>query len=136
MKEIESLFEDVVNSNSVTKFTQLLELLLNKWLYFYVLDSNIKDNDKSIIYIHSVTNENPVNIPIIKSTESNSGVLYTNKKIAIDSVEMKCKIGQMKGKDAFQMFYEIKEIDSIAIQGNCGNIKMSKVELMKLLKNA
>ncbi|MFW2372564.1 MAG: hypothetical protein ACN4GM_05530 [Gammaproteobacteria bacterium] len=135
MKEIESLLEEVINSNSVIKFNQLLQYLFNKWLYFFVIDSNINDNVKNVIYIHLADNENPINIPTIKTNDSNIGVLYTNKQKAIDSVEIPCKIGQLKGIKAFEMFSEIKEIDTIAIQGHCGNIQISKVEIMRLLKN-
>jgi len=136
MREIESLLEEVINSNSVEKFTKLLNYLLDKWLYFYIISNEINESIENVVYIFNIDKENPVNIPTIKTKDSNSGVLYTNKQKAIDSVEMPCKIGQMKGIKAFEMFSEIKEIDTITIQGNCGNIQMNKVELIKLLENA
>ena len=136
MNETESLLEEVINRKSVVKFAQLLNFLQDKWLYFYVIENNFNENNKNPVYIHTSDKDNPVHILTIKTEESNTGVLYTNKQKAIDSVESSCKIGQMKGVNALEMFTEIQDIDSIAIQGNCGNIQMNKAELMKLIKNA
>jgi len=139
MKKIESLLKDVVDTQSEEKLNLLIDSLLIDWLYFYFIEKNgcdTKPSKDNIVAILTVSKEKPINIPTILNSDGNFGVLYTNREKALKSAEFECKIGKMKGVKAFEMFNDIEDINFICIQGDYGNIKITKEEFMRLAKIA
>ncbi len=139
MQLIENLLKEVINDQSEDKLNLLIDSLLIDWLYFYFIEKNGNDTKPSkgnIVSILTVSKEKPIDIPSIRNSDGNFGVLYTNREKVLKSAEFECKIGKMKGVNAFKMFNEIKDINFICIQGNYGNIKISKKEIMRLAKIA
>lgn len=138
MKDLDSIINDIIVNNTDEKITHLVSCASENWLYFYIMEEekHLKSNSENVVEIISVDKENPVNIPIIKNTNESVGVLYTSKEKAINSIELKCKIGKMKGLKALQMFSELNGINIICIQGSKGYVQIKKETVVKLIKNA
>lgn len=130
--EIEKLLKEIVESYDQRKVDTLFESLLDHWLYFFFNEQNSKNTppgEENIEVVLLINKENQIDVPLIKNDNSNNGVLYTNPELAKKSAKFKCKIGKIKGRNAFDMFCKIKGMDGVYIQGKYGNILLTKMDL-------
>ena len=79
--------------------------------------------------------DNPILIPMIENTHGCNGVVYTNPALAIKSAEFNCKIGKLRGRDAFKMFYGLNDLDRVDMHGDCGYLHPSRDDLANLASN-
>ena len=132
--EIEKILGEIINEYDHAKVDILFESLQDHWLYFFFNEpkgKNTRPGDENVVVILQTDKENPIIVPLIKDENGCNGVLYTNGELAKKSAEINCKIGKMKGKNAFNMFYGMKGVDSVFIQGNYGNILPRRSDLAK-----
>ncbi len=129
---IEKLLKEIVDEYDQAKVKNLFDLLLDSWLYFYFNEQPGRDSrvsDGNVISILQVDKEKPIMVPLIKNEHGCNGVLYTNSEFAKTTAESDCKIAKMKCRDVFGMFYRMRGVDSVYIQGNYGNILPSRNDL-------
>lgn len=138
--DIENLFEKVIGSEECLNENILYDALLGKWVYFYFHESNGKDTKPGIGNVDVVifTGENnPINVPMVENEFGRNGVLYTNFDLALRMAEFDCKVGKMRGINAFQMFYDTKEFGGLYIQAEYGHIHLNKAKVAEVMgKNA
>jgi hypothetical protein len=132
--EAEEILDRLLREDDDKEIDYLLTVLKKCWVYFFYNEANVdtppgEGNIEKILFIDK---ENPIIIPMIKNENGCNGVLYTSSDLAKRCAEFSCKIGKMKGQDAFKMFYGIREVDSVAIQGDCGHVTPSRKEFAKL----
>lgn len=129
------MLEEIIIDYDPAKVDKLFESLQDHWLYFFFNEpegKNTRPGEGNVVVILQTDKENPIIVPLIKNEDGCNGVLYTNSELAIKSAEFNCKIGKMKGKKAFNMFYGMKGVDSVFIQGNYGNILPRRSDLGRL----
>ncbi len=134
--KLEKLFEDAVSENDSGKLEAFLEILMDDWVYFSFLETDGKDTPVStddITHIISTSKDNPINILTINNENGNSGVVYTNSELAVNSAELKCKVGKMKGIKAFKMFLSMPSIDAVYVQSNSCHVHIPKTEVIRLV---
>ena len=137
--DIDKVIEEIAEKYDQQKVDKLFSYLLNQWIYFFYLERDGEDAKPcqgNVEVILKVDKENPIDIPYVETDEGNFGVLYTNAKLSKKLAEFKCKIGKMKGKNAFSMFSGIEKLDGVCIQGNTAHIMPTKKQLAKWCKNA
>ena len=133
--DIEELMVEIIDGDKSNKIELLFKTILDHWVYFFFNEtegSDTKPGKGNIDVVLFTSEDNPILIPLIENDQGTNGVVYTNSELAVKSAEFNCKVGKMKGKNAFKMFYEMKNIDSVFIQSNHGYIHPSRQELAKL----
>ena len=133
--DIEELMVEIIDGDKNNKTELLFKTILERWVYFFFNETNDSDTKpgKGNVDVVLFTNEeNPILVPLIENDQGTNGVVYTNSKLAVKSAEFNCKVGKMKGKNAFKMFYEMKNLNSVFIQSNHGYIHPTRQELAKL----
>ena len=83
---IEKLFKEAVDENDSIKLKEFLDVLMNRWVFFFLLEKKGQDTPISsgnVEYIISTGKDNPINIATIYDENGNNGVIYTNIDLAI-----------------------------------------------------
>jgi len=131
----ENLLDEIITEYDQDKVNILFELLDDEWLYFFFNEKNgtvASHRDKNIVKIVSVNKDNPITVPLIVNENGSNGVLYTNIDLAIKLAEFDCTVGKMKGKNVFDFYYGMENVDGVYIQGNSGNILSSWENLFQV----
>jgi len=135
--DLEKLFDESVEEKDTEKLESFLGILMDSWVYFFLLEIGGKDTPVSsgeLTHIILTGKDNSINIPTINNEQGNSGIIYTNKELAVTSAEFNCKVGKMKGLEAFQMFLGISSIDAIYVQSNTCNVHIPKKEINRIVE--
>jgi hypothetical protein len=109
--------------------------ILDHWVYFFFNETNgtdTKPGKGNIDVVLFTSEKNPILVPLVENDQGTNSVIYTNSELAVKSAEFNCKVGKMKGENAFKMFCEMKNLNSIFIQSNYGFIHPSRQQLAKL----
>ncbi len=117
--DIEKLFEEVIESNDDHLANQFFDALLGSWVYLYFHETNGKDTkpgEGNVDVVIFTGKDNPINVPMVENESGRNGVVYTNSNLAIRMAEFNCKIGKMKGIDAFEMLRDTKDFAGLYIQ--------------------
>lgn len=133
---IEKLFEEAIEENDSIKLKEFLDVLMGRWVFFFLLEKEGKDtpiSSSNVEHIISTGKNNPINIPTIDDENGNNGVIYTNSDLAVKSAEFKCKVGKMKGVKAFEMFRDIASINAVYVQSDTCNVRIPKKEIERLI---
>jgi len=135
---IENLLAEIIDEYDQEKIDTLFSDISDEWIYFFFFETNDKDtppgkgNVTQIIYVDI---DYPINIPMIENSEGCYGVIYTNRELAISFAEFQCKIGKLKGINAFELFLDIEKLDGVYIQGEAGNILPKREYLENYVAN-
>lgn len=130
--DIEKLFEEAVEEDNHEKLEEFIWHLMDHWVYFFMIESEGNEypvSSGNIVRTISVSKKNLARVPTIKTEDGIHGVLYTNRDLAINSAEFRCKVGKMKGVKAFQMFYGMPGIDAIYVQCNTCNVRLPREKI-------
>lgn len=134
--DLEKLFEEAIDEDDSEKLERFLKLLMGRWVYFFLLETDGKDTPISsgnVEYIITTGKDNPINIPTINDENGNHGVIYTNGDLAVNSAEFHCKVGKMRGIKAFEMFRDISSIDAVYVQSTTCNVRIPQNEIRRLI---
>jgi hypothetical protein len=134
--DIEVEFEEIIKSGKGERSIQLFEALLNHWVYFYFHETNGKDTkpEKGNVDVVIFTGkDNPINLPMVENKLGRNGVVYTNSDLALRLTEFDCKVGKMRGINAFEMLYATKGFGGIYIQANYGHIHLDKEKVAEII---
>lgn len=134
--DIEVEFEEIIKSGNGERSIQLFEALLNHWVYFYFHETNGKDTkpEKGNVDVVIFTGkDNPINLPMVENKQGRNGVVYTNSDLALRLTEFDCKVGKMRGINAFEMLYATKGFGGIYIQTNYGHIHLDKEKVAEII---
>jgi hypothetical protein len=138
--DIEVLFEDIIESGNDEKASHLFEALLDHWVYFYFHETNNKDTKPgkgNVDVVIFTGKHNPINVPMVENELGRNGVVYTNSDLALRSAKFDCKVGKMRGVNAFEMFYATKDFGGLYIQADHGHIHLNKAKVAEIIgKNA
>lgn len=135
---IDKLFEDAVDENDTAKLEQYLQLLMDKWVFFVLLETgnnNTPVSSGNVEHIITSSKENPIKHLTINNEMGNNAVIYTSCDLAERLAEIDCKIGKMKGVKAFQMFLNMSSIDAVYVQADNCNVRIPKSEIARLITN-
>jgi len=135
---IENLLAEIIDEYDHKKVDTLFKKLSRSWVFFFFFEQKGKNTSLgtgNATNVLQIDKENPINIPIIENKEGCFGVIYTNSDLALRSAEFQCKIGKLKGIDAFEFFLDIEKLDSVFIQGEAGNILPRRKDLEKYVAN-
>jgi len=133
----EILLKEIIDKYDYKKINQFFDIISKQWLYFFFNEINGKvkyQDEEDIVQLFKIDKNNPIVVPMIIDEKGRNGVLYLNRDLAIKSVEYECKIGKMRGKDAFDLFFEIEDMDSFYIQGDYGSILPSEKDVEKFVE--
>jgi hypothetical protein len=133
--DIDKLLGEVLDGNDTGKINTFFEAILDHWVYFFfneTSDSDTKPGKGNVEVVLFTSKDNPILVPMIQNDQGCNAVIYTNSDLAIRSAEFSCKIGKMRGRDAFKMFYGLKKLDRVYIQGDCGYLHPSREDLANL----
>ena len=114
--DIEKLFEEVIESNDDYIADHLFDALLDSWVYFYFHETNGKDTKPgkgNVDVVIFTGKDNPINVPMVENESGSNGVVYTNSDLALRMAEFDCKIGKMRGINAFQMLSATKDFGGL-----------------------
>jgi len=138
--DIEKLFEEVIESNDDYIADHFFDALLDNWVYFYFHEKKGKDTkpgEGNVDVVIFTGKDNPINIPMIENESGINGVVYTNSDLALRMAQFNCKIGKMRGINAFEMFYAMKEFGGLHILSDYGYIHLNKEQVAEVMgKNA
>lgn len=138
--DIEELFEEIIGSDDSNNESQLFDALLDHWVYFYFHETNGKDTKPgkgNVDVVIFTGKDNPINIPMVENELGRNGVVYTNSKLALRMAQFDCKVGKMRGINAFRMFYAVKEFGGLYIQADYGHLHLNKAKVAEVMgKNA
>lgn len=133
---IEKLFEAIIESGDSTNEKHLFVALLEHWVYFYFHETNGKDtkpgkgNVEAVIFTGK---DNQINVPMVENELGRNAVVYTNSDLALRMAQVDCKVAKMRGINAFEMFYAIKEFGGLYIQADYGHIHLNKAKVAELI---
>ena len=136
---LEKLIESILKHDSFENESQLFDVLLDSWVYFYFHETNGndttpgRDNVEAVIFIGT---DNPINLPMVDNGSGRNGVIYTNLELAIRLTSFNCKIGKMRGINAIKMHNEIKGFGGLYIQADYGQIHLNKAKVTEMLRGA
>ena len=82
----------------------------------------------NIVRTISVSKKNLARVPTIKTEDGIHGVLYTNRDLAINSAEFRCKVGKMKGESVSNVLWHAG-IDAIYVQCNTCNVRLPREKI-------
>lgn len=134
--DIEILFEEIIELGNDERSIQLFEALLDHWVYFYFHETGGKDTKpgKGNVDVVIFTGKgNPINLPMVENDLGRNGVVYTNSDLALRLAEFDCKVGKMRGINAFEMLYATKEFGGLYIQANYGYIHLNKAKVAEII---
>ena len=134
--DIEILFEEIIELGNDERAIQLFEALLDHWVYFYFHETDGKDTKpgKGNVDVVIFTGKgNPINLPMVENDLGRNGVVYTNSDLALRLAEFDCKVGKMRGINAFEMLYATKEFGGLYIQANYGYIHLNKAKVAEII---
>ena len=133
---IEKLFEKVIESNDDHIANQLFDALLDSWVYFYFHETNDKDTkpgEGNVDVVIFTDKNNPINVPMVENESGRNGVVYTNSDLALRMAEFDCKIGKMRGINAFQMLLATRDFGGLYIQADYGHIHLNKAKVAEVI---
>ncbi len=133
--DLEKLLEEILNGDDKGKIDIFIEAILDHWVYFFFNETNGSDTKPgkgNVEVVLFTDKDNQIQVPLIDNDQGCNGVLYTSLDLAIRSAEFNCKVGKMRGRNAFKMFYGLKHLDSVYIQGDCGYLHPSREKLANL----
>ena len=133
--DIEKLLQEVIESDGNNKIDIFKEAIVDHWVYFFFNEVNgadTKPGKGNVEVVIFTSKENPIMVPLVENETGCSGVLYTNSDLAVSSAEFDCKVAKMRGRRAFKLFYELKNVDGIYILGNYGHLRPSREEFAAL----
>jgi len=70
---------------------------------------------------------------MVENKLGRNSVLYTNSDLASRMAQFDCKVGKMRGINAFQMFYDTKEFGELYIQAQYGHIHLNKAKVAEVM---
>jgi len=137
---IEILFEEVIDSDDDEISSQLFGALLDHWVYIYYHETEGKDTKPgkgNVDVVIFTGKDNPIMVPMVENELGRNGVVYTNLDLAIRLAWFDCKIGKMRGINAFEMLYATKDFGGLYVQANYGRIHLNKTKVAEVIgKNA
>lgn len=134
--DIEIFFEEIIESGKDERSIQLFEALLDHWVYFYFHETDGKDTipgKGNVDVVIFTGKDNPINLPMVENELGRNGVVYTNSDLALSLAEFDCKVGKMRGINAFEMLYATKEFGGLYIQANYGHIHLNKAKVAEII---
>ena len=134
--DIEKLFEEVIESNDDNIANHLFDALLDSWVYFYFHETNGKDTKPgkgNVDVVIFTDKDNPINVPMVENESGRNGVVYTNSDLALRMAEFDCKIGKMRGINAFQMLLATRDFGGLYIQADYGHIHLNKAKVAEVV---
>jgi len=134
--DIEKLFEEVIESNDDNIANHLFDALLDSWVYFYFHETNGKDTkpgEGNVDVVIFTDKNNPINVPMVENESGRNGVVYTNSDLALRMAEFDCKIGKMRGINAFQMLLTTRDFGGLYIQADYGHIHLNKAKVAEVI---
>jgi hypothetical protein len=134
--DIEKLFEEVIESNDDNIANHLFDALLDSWVYFYFHETNGKDTKPgkgNVDVVIFTDKDNPINVPMVENESGRNGVVYTNSDLALRMAEFDCKIGKMRGINAFQMLLATRDFGGLYIQADYGHIHLNKAKVAEVI---
>lgn len=134
--DIEKLFEEVIESNNDNIANHLFDALLDSWVYFYFHETNGKDTkpgEGNVDVVIFTDKNNPINVPMVENESGRNGVVYTNSDLALRMAEFDCKIGKMRGINAFQMLLATRDFGGLYIQADYGHIHLNKAKVAEVI---
>jgi hypothetical protein len=134
--DIEKLFEEVIESNDDNIANHLFDALLDSWVYFYFHETNGKDTKPgkgNVDVVIFTDKDNPINVPLVENESGRNGVVYTNSDLALRMAEFDCKIGKMRGINAFQMLLATRDFGGLYIQADYGHIHLNKAKVAEVI---
>ena len=134
--DIEKLFEEVIESNDDNIANHLFDALLDSWVYFYFHETNGKDTKPgkgNVDIVIFTDKDNPINVPLVENESGRNGVVYTNSDLALRMAEFDCKIGKMRGINAFQMLLATRDFGGLYIQADYGHIHLNKAKVAEVI---
>ena len=134
--DIEKIFEEVIESNDDYIADHLFDALLDSWVYFYFHETNGKDTKSgkgNVDVVIFTGKDNPINVPMVENESGLSGVVYTNSDLALRMAQFDCKIGKMRGINAFKMLSATKDFSGLCIQANYGHIHLNKSKVAEVI---
>ena len=134
--DIEKLFEEVIESNDDNIANHLFDALLDSWVYFYFHETNGKDTKPgkgNVDVVIFTDKDNPINVPMVENESGRNGVVYTNSDLALRMAEFDCKIGKMRGINAFQMLLATRGFGGLYIQADYGHIHLNKAKVAEVI---
>ena len=134
--DIEKLFEEVIESNDDNIANHLFDAFLDSWVYFYFHETNGKDTKPgkgNVDVVIFTDKDNPINVPMVENESGRNGVVYTNSDLALRMAEFDCKIGKMRGINAFQMLLATRDFGGLYIQADYGHIHLNKAKVAEVI---
>ena len=134
--DIEELFEEIIDSDDSNNESQLFHALLDHWVYFYFHETNGKDTKPgkgNVDVVIFTGKDNPINVPMVENELGRNGVVYTNSELALRMAQFHCKVGKMRGINAFRMFYAVKEFGGLYIQADYGHVHLNKAKVAEVM---
>lgn len=134
--DIEKLFEEVIDSNDDYIANHFFDALLDNWVYFYFHETNGKDTKPgkgNVDVVIFTDKDNPINVPMVENETGRNGVVYTNSDLALRMAEFDCKIGKMRGINAFQMLSATRDFGGLYIQAEYGHIHLNKAKVAEVI---
>jgi len=134
--DIEKLFEEAIESNDDYIADQLFNALLDSWVYFYFHETNGKDTKPgkgNVDVVIFTGKDNPINVPMVENESGRNGVVYTNSDLALRMADFDCKIGKMRGINAFQMLSATINFGGLYIQADYGHIHINKTKVAEVI---
>lgn len=129
---IDALIDKIVKYQNQTDYDELLNIIHNVKLYFYVIDDGTFTGLDEIV---NIGKDRPVSIPIIKRESKNISVLYTSKKLAVEHIQEGFKISHtIKGIDSIKFQYSANDVDEIVLQGRNSHVYLDKDSINRLIK--
>ena len=134
--DIEKLFEEVIESIDDNIANHLFDAVLDSWVYFYFHETNGKDTKPgkgNVDVVIFTDKDNPINVPMVENESGRNGVVYTNSDLALRVAEFDCKIGKMRGINAFQMLLATRDFGGLYIQADYGHIHLNKAKVAEVI---
>lgn len=134
--DIEKLIEKAIESNDDYIANHLFDALLDSWVYFYFHETNGKDTKPgkgNVDVVVFTGKDNPINVPMVENESGRNGVVYTNSDLALRMAEFNCKIGKMKGINAFKMLSATINFGGLYIQADYGHIHLNKAKVAEVI---
>jgi len=133
MANLDKLIENIHNYQRRSDIDEFKSELLKGFLYFFLINDG---SFKQVTEIVWTGKERPVNVPLINEEGETYGVLYTNKRNAMNSKEDRFVIASMKGPKALELMRGIKNLTQVIIQGNGMFVYLDRSSIDEILNKA
>lgn len=70
---------------------------------------------------------------MVENESGRNGVVYTNSDLALRMAEFNCKIGKMKGINAFRMLSATRNFDGIYVQADYRHLLLNKAKVAEVI---